>query len=100
MDSILTALQATIISIMESGLIIILAALIIGVIIKKWVPDTALQNKWIPTVNIIAGAILGVAISACFPDVGKVTQAIYGALCGLSASLIYDKVIAMFGGKE
>lgn len=96
MVNLLDSIQTLISSVLESGLIIVLAALLVGTVIKKWIPDTALQNKWIPTVNIVLGGFLGVVIPTCFPGAGIFTQMIYGAMCGVSASFLYDKVFIMF----
>lgn len=84
-------------SITESGTIIILGCIIVGTIIKKWVPDTTLQNKYIPTVNTVIGGILGILIPGTFPDADLITQIIYGALCGIVSSVIYDKTIKKEG---
>ena len=98
MESIILKLEALVASVLESGLIIIIAALLAGFVIKKWIPDTALQNKWIPTINVLLGAALGIAIPSCFVGVGVVTQAIYGAMCGLFSSFLYDKVLSHISG--
>lgn len=93
MQTILNYLQTEIITILESGGVIVLAALIIGFVAKKWIPDTTLQNKYIPTANAVMGGVLGIAIPHIFPGQGVIVCAIYGAACGLFASFIYDKLI-------
>lgn len=93
MENIIIELQNSILTIVQSGGVIVLAALIIGYIAKKWIPDKALQNKYIPTVNAVLGALGGVFIPHIFPDQGVIVCAIYGALCGVFASFVYDKLI-------
>lgn len=81
--------------IFENGLIIIIGGFIVGEIIKKWVPDEVLENKLIPTVNTVLGALAGMFVTSIFPTApNHMTAAIWGALCGYLASPIYDKVIA------
>lgn len=36
--------------------VVLVACLVIGVILKKWYP---LDNKWIPTILVVVGAVLG-----------------------------------------
>lgn len=93
MDNFITELQTTFFTIVENGAVIVLAALLIGYIAKKWIPDTTLQNKYIPTVNAIGGALLGIFIPHIFPGQGVIVCGIYGAACGVFASFVYDKII-------
>lgn len=85
--------------IINTGLIIIIGGLVVGHIIKSWIPDVALQNKYIPTVNCILGAAAGAFIPTAFTGDDIVTMLIKGAVCGLLASLVYDKVINAFQKK-
>lgn len=93
MDNLITEFQTAFLTIVQSGGVIVLAALIIGYIAKRWIPDATLQNKYIPTVNAIGGALLGIFIPSIFPGHGLIVCAIYGAACGVFASFIYDKLI-------
>lgn len=93
MNEIYEALQKLILEIALSGTAIILAGLIVGFVVKKWVPDEACENKLIPTINTILGGILGVVIPGLFPNTHVVVSIIYGAMCGVFASLLYDKIV-------
>lgn len=85
--------------IISSGAIIVIGCIVVGYIIKNWIPDTAMQNKYIPTINAILGGIAGIVIPAAFSGDDVVTMFIKGMVCGLLASLIYDKIIAAFTKK-
>lgn len=95
----LNLLESAISQIIQTGLIIIIGGLVVGHVIKSWVPDVALQNKYIPTVNCILGGAAGVFIPTAFAGDDIVTMLIKGAVCGLLASLVYDKVIEAFRKK-
>lgn len=84
-------------TVLESGITIIAACIILGVIIKRWVPDEVMQNKFIPTVNTIVGGFLGIVFHSTWASLGEglgpVHYFIYGAICGVLASPIYDKFV-------
>ena len=59
--------------------IIIVACLVVGFIVKKWIKDV--DNKWIPTIVAILGAILGIVING--KGIGSVVA---GAVSGLAST--------------
>lgn len=61
--------------------VILTACLLAGFIIKKWVKDV--DNKWIPTVVTVLGAVLAVLM-----NLGNVTleTVVGGALSGLAST--------------
>lgn len=63
--------------------IIIAACLIVGYIVKRWIRDV--DNKWIPTIVTILGAVLGVIINGF-----GVTQIIAGAASGLASTGLHQ----------
>ena len=60
-------------------LTVVLACLILGYIIKKWVKDV--DNKYIPTILTVFGALLNLAVSGI-----SVESAVFGALMGLAST--------------
>lgn len=91
MDNLITSLQSDLMTILENGGAIVLAALIIGQVLKLWLDEDG-RKKLIPTINACIGAVLGIAIPHIFPDHSIIVCAIYGAACGIFSSVIYDKV--------
>lgn len=92
-------IQDFLMPIIQSGAIIVLAAYCLGYVIKKWTPDEVIENKLIPTLNLIFGALLGLFLTTAFGDVGPIHRIIYGAFCGLAASPIYDYIVAPWAEK-
>lgn len=63
--------------------IIMVACLIVGFIVKKWIKDV--DNKWIPTIVTVLGAVLGFVINgASFEAV------IAGAVTGLASTGLHQ----------
>ena len=60
--------------------IVIAACLLVGFILKKWLRD--LDNKWIPTILAVLGAVLGCVVC------GKITLEciVGGAFSGLAST--------------
>lgn len=65
-------------------IIVLLACIVIGVVLKKWIAD--LENKYIPTVLTILGAVMCVAVNKS-PTLEYV---VYGAIIGLSSTGIHQ----------
>lgn len=65
--------------------IIVAACLLIGYIVKMWIKDV--DNKWIPTIVTIAGALLAVVTNW-----GSVTleAVVGGALSGLASTGLHQ----------
>ena len=74
--------------------IIVVACLIVGYIIKKWIKDV--DDKWIPTIVTILGFVLG-GITMGW----KLEALVAGALSGLASTglhQLFKQIIE--GGKE
>lgn len=85
--------------ILTSGWIIVLAALILGAVIKKWIANDSSEAKLIPTINTILGVVFGILLLDTFPDMGILHRAIMGGFCGFCASPIYDYLIKPWTAK-
>lgn len=62
---------------------VVLACLIVGYIIKKWINDV--DNKYIPTIVTIFGMVLNLAVSGV-----SVESAIFGAFMGLASTGLHQ----------
>ena len=62
---------------------VVLACLIVGYIIKKWINDV--DNKYIPTIVTVFGMVLNLAVSGV-----SVESAIFGAFMGLSSTGLHQ----------
>ena len=67
----------------KSILIVVIACLILGYILKKWVKDV--NNKYIPTILAVVGAVI-----ACAAGGITVNNIVYGALSGLSSTGLHQ----------
>ena len=63
--------------------IVLAACLVIGYVLKKWIPT---DNKWIPTILAIAGAILG---CWAYKDITMVSV-FGGAVTGLASTGLHQ----------
>lgn len=64
--------------------IIVAACLIVGVIVKKWISDV--DNKYIPTIVCILGAVLGCVVNRSI-DVNVIVA---GAASGLASTGLHQ----------
>lgn len=62
---------------------VVLACLILGYIVKKWVNDV--DNKYIPTIVTVFGMLLNLAVSGV-----SVESAIFGAFMGLASTGLHQ----------
>lgn len=62
---------------------VVLACLILGYIVKKWVDDV--NNKYIPTIVTVFGMLLNLAVSGV-----SVESAIFGAFMGLASTGLHQ----------
>lgn len=62
---------------------VVLACLIVGYIIKKWVKDV--DNKYIPTIVTVVGMLLNLAVSGV-----SIESAIFGAFMGLASTGLHQ----------
>lgn len=63
--------------------IIMVACLIVGFIVKKWIHDV--DNKWIPTIVTILGAVLGFVINGA-----SIEAVVAGAVTGLASTGLHQ----------
>ncbi len=59
--------------------VVLIACLVIGVVLKKWYP---LDNKWIPTVLVVVGAVLGCVANG----IVTLDSVVAGAVTGLAST--------------
>ena len=60
-------------------LVVVVACLVVGYVIKRWIEDG--KNKYIPTILAVLGAILNAIVSGV-----SVESIVYGALMGLAST--------------
>jgi prepilin signal peptidase PulO-like enzyme (type II secretory pathway) len=63
--------------------LVVVACLIVGYIIKKWVVDV--ENKYIPTILAVFGAVFNVVVSGI-----SVENIVWGALMGLASTGLHQ----------
>lgn len=63
--------------------IILVACLIVGYIVKKWIKDV--DDKWIPTIVTVLGAVLGVVLNGF-----GLEQIVAGAVTGLASTGLHQ----------
>lgn len=69
--------------------VIVAACLLIGFIVKKWVKDV--DNKWIPTIVAIAGALLAILINWGNISTDTVLNIVVGgAISGLASTGLHQ----------
>ena len=73
---------------MEDGIIIAVAAFIVGQIIKS----INVPNKFIPLIGGILGAILGIVLPSVFVGKDVITSAILGLALGWGATGGYETI--------
>ena len=60
-------------------LVVVVACLVVGYIVKRWVKDV--ENKYIPTILAVMGAVLNSVVSGV-----SIEAVVYGALMGLAST--------------
>jgi len=77
---------------------ILILGLLIGFVIKHLVSDETIQNKYIPVINVVVGAIIGVILAvtggAVITAEGILLAVIGGAVSCVSSSGLYDAFAA------
>ena len=63
--------------------IIMVACLVVGFIVKKWINDV--DDKWIPTIVTILGAVLGFVINGA-----SIEAVVAGAVTGLASTGLHQ----------
>ena len=71
---------------LTNGIVIAMGCFIVGQIIKHWIPDEVMQNRFIPAICGVLGAALGVMIPGIFPDTHPIICAIQGLALGWAAT--------------
>lgn len=71
--------------------IIVVACLVVGYIVKKWVADV--DNKFIPTIVCVLGAILGCVVSHTI----SVDVIVAGAVSGLASTGVHQAYKNLIG---
>ena len=64
-------------------LVVVLACLVLGYIIKKWIKDV--ENKYIPTILTMFGAILNLFVSGF-----SIESFVFGAFMGLASTGLHQ----------
>ena len=63
--------------------IILVACLVVGFVTKKWIHDV--ENKWIPTIVTVLGAVIGVLINGL-----NLEAIVAGAVTGLASTGLHQ----------
>lgn len=74
-------------------LVVVLACLCLGYVIKKWVKDV--ENKYIPTILFVVGAVLNGFVSGW-----SVESIVYGSLMGLASTGLHQAFTRFIEGKK
>ena len=74
-------------------LVVVLACLIVGYIVKKWVNDV--DNNYIPTILAVFGAALNLMVSGL-----SIESAVYGAFMGLASTGLHQAFKQYIEGKS
>lgn len=73
---------------------ILILGLLIGFVIKHLVSDETIQNKYIPVINVVVGAVIGVVLAvtggAAITAEAILLAVIGGAVSCVSSSGLYD----------
>lgn len=85
---------------------ILIVGFLIGFVIKHLISDETIQNKWIPVINVVVGAILGTVL--CVTGGAVITaEAVLMAIIGGAVSCVascglYDSIAAFLksGGQN
>lgn len=73
--------------------IIVVACLLVGYIVKKWISDV--DNKYIPTIVFVLGAILGCIVNHAI----TVDVIVAGAASGLASTGLHQAYTNLIGNK-
>ena len=73
--------------------VVMVGCLVTGYICKKWIND--LDNKYIPTIVAIEGAILNVLVNNL-----DLESIVYGAVCGLASTGLHQAFTRLVEGEQ
>lgn len=83
---------------------IVILCLLIGYVLKHWISDESFENRWIPVVVTIVGAIVGCIITLCSGDPitanSVITGIVSGGVSGASSSGLQSGFQAIIGGNK
>lgn len=83
---------------------ILILGLLIGFVIKHLVSDETIQNKYIPVVNVLVGAVIGVILAvtggAVLTAEALLLAVISGAVSCVASCGVYDTFAAFIEGGE
>lgn len=74
-------------------LVVLLGCLVVGYILKHWIKDV--DNKYIPTILAVLGAILNVSVNGM-----SIETIIYGAVMGLASTGLHQAFTKFVENKE
>jgi Na+/glutamate symporter len=74
-------------------LVVLLGCLVVGYILKHWIKDV--DNKYIPTMLAIIGAILNVMVSGM-----NIENVIYGSVMGLASTGLHQAFTRFIESKK
>lgn len=74
-------------------LVVLLGCLVVGYILKHWIKDV--DNKYIPTMLAIIGAILNVMVSGM-----TIENVIYGSVMGLASTGLHQAFTRFIESKK
>lgn len=72
--------------------IILVACLVVGYIVKRWIKDV--EDKWIPTIVTVLGAFLGFIINGA-----SIEAIVAGAVTGLASTGLHQLFKQLIEGK-
>lgn len=77
---------------------ILILGLLIGFVVKHVISDETIQNKWIPVINVVVGAVLGVVLcvtgGAAITAEAILLAVISGSISAVSSCGCYDAFAA------
>lgn len=83
---------------------VLILGLLIGFVVKHVISDETIQNKWIPVINVVVGAIIGVILcvtgGAAITAEAILLAIISGAVSCVASCGVYDTFAAFIEGKE
>lgn len=74
--------------------IVLVACLIVGYIVKKWIKD--IDNKYIPTIVAVLGAVLGCIVGRAI----SVETIVAGAVTGLASTGLHQVFVQYIEGGQ
>lgn len=73
--------------------LVLVACLVVGFIVKRWIKDV--EDKWIPTIVTVLGAVLGVLINGL-----NLEAIVAGAVTGLASTGLHQLFKQLIEGED